>query len=132
VYFNDSTPFAEQFELFYHTDILISPHGAQLTGLPFMPPTCGTVLEVMPRGYYLPHFFGSLARAANLKHGTVSLTESGDSRQESIDGMRHMAARSHYRKQQLCPDTNGIVDAVLQLVDEWQQCVTTASTIATQ
>jgi hypothetical protein len=39
VYFEDKS-FDEQLAFLSQTDILISPHGAQLTGIPFMP-TCG-------------------------------------------------------------------------------------------
>jgi capsular polysaccharide biosynthesis protein len=47
-----------QVQLFSNVDILISGHGAQLAGLPFMPHR-GAVLEIFPLGYYAPHYFAS-------------------------------------------------------------------------
>ena len=39
----------------HNADIIISPHGAQLTNLAFIRP-CTAVLELFPRGYYLGYF----------------------------------------------------------------------------
>jgi Glycosyltransferase 61 len=120
VYFHSNTTFAQQVDFFAHVDILISPHGAQLTGLAFMPP-CGAVLEILPAGYYLPHYFGSLARASNLEHAFVSLTRTGNVTFESIQGMRDQQTRQKVRNKALCPDLDPIAEAVNQLIVEWKQ-----------
>jgi len=54
-YFEDSS-FEEQVELYSQSDVVIAPHGAQLTGIMFMPP-CGAVLELFPHLYHTPYFF---------------------------------------------------------------------------
>lgn len=66
----EGLPVKDQAFFFSSVDILISPHGAQLTGIPFMP-NCGQVMEVTPKGYHIPYFFGSLANASGLGHGSV-------------------------------------------------------------
>ena len=120
-FFESNTTFIEQISFFRHVDVLLSPHGAQLTGLPFMP-DCGSVLEVFPAGYYLPHFFGSLALASNLRHGYISLTQTGDWRAESVQVMPNQTARQRVRNQQLCPDVDVIEDGVTKLIDGWKKC----------
>lgn len=45
----------EQAMEIHNADIIISPHGAQLTNLAFIYP-CTAVLELFPRGYYLGYF----------------------------------------------------------------------------
>lgn len=122
VYFHSDTTFADQVQFFVTTDILISPHGAQLTGLAFLP-DCGAVLEVFPAGYYLPHFFGSLARASNHPHRYVTLVSHGtDWPTEAVAGMQTQAARQKARNKQLCPDPDTIVHAVENMVAEWHEC----------
>ena len=46
-------------------DIIVTPHGAQESNLIFARP-CTVVLEVSPRGFYLPGFYGTLALGADL------------------------------------------------------------------
>jgi len=120
VFFEHNTTFADQVSFLRDTDVLISPHGAQLTGLPFMP-DCGAVLEIFPVGYYLPYFFGSLAQASNLVHGYVSLTN-GDWRTESAEGMQSQSARQKFRNAELCPNVETIVDAVQKLIQKRKAC----------
>ncbi|KAL7561119.1 hypothetical protein ACA910_009175 [Epithemia clementina (nom. ined.)] len=63
----DAYTFYEQMKVMVHTDILISPHGAQLSSL-FLMPKCGAVLELFGRGYLCPEFFASLAAASGIRY----------------------------------------------------------------
>ena len=45
----EKADFEEQVSFFRSTDILISPHGAQLTGIAFMNAPCSHVLELFPK-----------------------------------------------------------------------------------
>ena len=69
--------FVEQVEYFRNIDILITGHGAALTGLPFMAndtkngKSCKQVLELYGKGYGLPYYFGSLAVQSGLGHSYV-------------------------------------------------------------
>jgi Glycosyltransferase 61 len=81
MYFENAS-FAEQVQFFAETDILVSPHGAQLTGIPFMRignntttassssscSSCRQVLEIFPPAYILPDFFGTLTVQSGLHH----------------------------------------------------------------
>mmetsp|Transcript_62296 Transcript_62296/g.69729 ORF Transcript_62296/g.69729 Transcript_62296/m.69729 type:complete len:186 (+) Transcript_62296:170-727(+) len=67
-------------------DIVVSPHGAQLTGLPFLAgggtttttnnnkhnnKTCPKLLEIFPPGYFLPDYFGSLAHESGIGYSYI-------------------------------------------------------------
>lgn len=52
---NPSGSLETQANTMHSSDIIISPHGAQLTNLAFVRP-CTAVLELFPRGYYLGYF----------------------------------------------------------------------------
>merc|ERR1711879_712710 len=101
--------FEEQVHLFYHTDILVSPHGGQLTNVVFMP-SCGAVLELFVADYFIPGYFGTLAFDAGLDatwlhvYGGV-LNSSG----------RHPGG--------FCVPVNETATAVGSLADRWRTCV---------
>merc|ERR1711884_71820 len=69
----------DQVEFFRNADIVISGHGAGLTGLPFMAngletpdsKSCKQILEFYPKGYALPYYFGSLAIQSGIGHNYV-------------------------------------------------------------
>ena len=63
----DGLSFQEQIAFMHKIDILIGPHGAQLTSVPFIP-ECGGILELFSTGYYKPGFFGSLSRSTGHYH----------------------------------------------------------------
>lgn len=77
--FFEGLDFLGQVEFFRRTDILITGHGAQLTGIPFIatdidPETrksCKQVLEIFPYYYFMPKFFGGLAVQSGVGHNYV-------------------------------------------------------------
>lgn len=117
----ESRTFYEQLDFLSATDILISPHGEQLSGLPFLP-TCGRVLEIFPAGFHAPHFFGSLAAVSDIDYSFLYLGR--NARRESKKGMRDSESQEAVRKTSLCPEGHVVADAVLTLIDEWRQCCT--------
>lgn len=120
-YFDWETPFHEQVQFFRSHDIVISPHGAQLTGIPFLP-DCGTVLEIFPVGYYLPHFFGSLASASQKLHGFLLVTKSGDWVSEIQVGMQNITTRNRARHRSLCLEPRRVIDAIERMKRQWKSC----------
>lgn len=128
VYFENRT-FADQVRFFAaETDIVITPHGAQLTGMAFLPP-CAAVLELFPPNYLVPDFFGSLAAAMNISHSFFYL---GDNLEDHNVILPH--EKYHYyipddpnKGASQCPHVAKIVDAVNILVQNWQLCRSTAS-----
>ena len=55
----------------YAQDVIISPHGAQLSNLIFAR-RCTVVVEIFPENYYLPGFYGTLAREIGAVYVAVS------------------------------------------------------------
>jgi hypothetical protein len=120
----ESASFADQVDFYSSIDILISPHGAQLTGLPFMP-NCGGFVELTPKGYHIPDFFGSLAIGSGLGYGYVYMS-GGDEYNETKVCKTH-ACRVQKRKATFCPPSERIVDAVRVLIGDWYQCCNRAA-----
>jgi Glycosyltransferase 61 len=73
VYF-EKAPFRSQVAVMGSVDILITPHGAQETGVAFLP-RCGGVLELLPDGYFFPRFYGTLASTAGVEHAYIYLAK---------------------------------------------------------
>lgn len=118
-YFED-TEFLEQVSVMMNTDILISPHGAQLTSLNFMP-TCGGVFEAFAPGYWFPHFFGPLAASSGLGHGYVYTGY--DLEQEWFKGgLKHRPSRHKARVRDICVPLETSLSVIGQLVDNWKSC----------
>lgn len=115
----EDVSFWDQISFFMKTNILISPHGAQLTGLPFMSHSpCGAVLEIFPAGYCIPWYFGSLAIHSGLNHSYLAL-ESFD----YDDKTCHVETeRGKARGVKLCPNPQPLIDAMQKLVKEWKRC----------
>jgi hypothetical protein len=109
-YFEDAS-FEEQVTALSAMDILITPHGAQETGLVFLP-KCGGVLELIPEQYYYPKFFGTLAASAGLDHSFLYLAR--NTSDHSFDISR--------RDVPLCPPVPRIREAVALLTERWQHC----------
>lgn len=118
----EGLPFVDQVSfMMQQTDILVSPHGAQLTSLPFLSHRCAAVVELFPTGYYEPVFFGSLAAAAGMdQHAYVYL---GTNRTAEVAwGSRHVRARMQTRKANMCLPVQLVRQAVAQVVASWKKC----------
>lgn len=63
----DNMTMVEQIEFMAQADIVIGPHGAQFTNTIFQP-KCGSLVELFGEHYYVPNFFGSLARLSGKYH----------------------------------------------------------------
>jgi Glycosyltransferase 61 len=125
VYFEGKT-FLEQVKFFLETDIVISPHGAQLTALAFLPP-CAALLEFFPKDYLVADYFGSLALAINISHSFFYLAEGYDNPEIVMDYERyHYYINADYRALNQCPSVKNVTEAVKQLVKNWEVCCSTA------
>lgn len=117
----ETTPFLGQVQFFAETDLVVSPHGAQLTGIPFLP-RCGSVLELFPAGFFLPHYFGSLAASSRIHHGYMYLGTNLAAEQAAAE--QSVAWRRKIRSRPICPPISKIVNGILQMVDTWRRCCT--------
>ena len=147
-YFEDK-PFLEQVTYFREHDIIISGHGAQLTGLVFMPndatedesKSCKHLMELFPKGYGLPFFFGSLAVQSGIAHSYVyyddGLVNSTYGEPPSFGVERAPLVvlkpwekltaetppeRLAARKAMFCPRSNDMVGYVSRILKEWYRC----------
>ena len=63
----DNFSFNQQINFCYNHDIIISPHGAQLASVPFMP-DYSLVIEITHKDYYLDYYFKKLAINSGKSH----------------------------------------------------------------
>lgn len=112
--------FQEQVSFMMKTDILVSPHGAQLSSINFMQ-ECGGVFEVFPRGYFWPQFFGPLAATSGLFHG-YGYTGFDLKKEWYQKGAQEFRYRSRARRRDVCAPLDTSLDVVLKLIDKWKSC----------
>jgi hypothetical protein len=130
-YFEGQT-FEQQVRFFRNIDLLISPHGAQLTGIPFMAnKPCTKMIELFPHNYLLPDYFGTLARDSGIEYSYIYVSES------SADTIQQAQTRSEIkgrivppitfervaaRGQNLCISTAYLVDTLRDAIRNWCKC----------
>lgn len=117
VVFLEGKSFEDQVKTFADIDILITPHGAQETGIVFMPP-CGAVLELIPNGYYYPNFFGTLAATCGLGHAFLYFGSDLTKSHNVSYSWNNMTIRSA----NFCPSRHIITSAVEALQQQRGQC----------
>ena len=114
--------FREQALVFHNTDILIAPHGAQLTGLPLLassPATCSQLIELFPKEYGIPNFFGSLAIQSGIRYAFVYLSDQSLETEEQAPDLNQ---RIRARSTNLCPSIDYMVKIVQESIRDWQEC----------
>jgi Glycosyltransferase 61 len=120
----EGVSFQSQIEFYSSVDIILTPHGAQETGLFFMP-RCGAILEFFPKGYHIPWFFGNLARMSGIAHysGYISnTTDIGEDLIHGFDGTPYEQSCARYVN--LCPQIPPISDYMMNsIVQDWQKCM---------
>jgi len=112
----DDYSLQDQVHVFSKTDLMISPHGAQLVGIPFLPP-CAHVLEVFPAHYFMPKFFGSLSLATNIRHWYLYLGYDAPSVVDTA-WMYSRWNRATYRGQQLCLRRALVMDQMVPAIEK--------------
>jgi Glycosyltransferase 61 len=119
-YFEGSS-FADQVGFFRRIDIMLSPHGAQNTGIPFMAnKKCAHILEVFPDKYLLPTFYGSLARNSGIGYSYVYMS-ARDERTGTNDDLS-FAGRVQARAANICLSSEVIREYVASLAEDWRTC----------
>jgi len=118
----ENADFLSQVDFFAQHDIVLSPHGAQLVGIPFLP-SCASLLEIFPKGYWVPSFFASLAQISNHSIRYLYLGGPGKQREEELEELsKDPPTRMATRKRSLCPPLEKIQQGLVQVVQDWQQC----------
>jgi hypothetical protein len=121
VAFFERATFLQQVAFFANADLILSPHGAQLTGIPFMP-ECGRILELFPAYYYYDSYFGSLAENSGIQQYTLYLSSGDPVSEWATAASLNSQQRRSYRNVNLCPPVSKIVQAVKLMVSDWKNC----------
>lgn len=120
----DGLSLREQIAWYSTHSIILTGHGAQETGLPFMP-KCGVLLELFPVGYYVPSFFGALSDSCHVRHYTMYATQSPDPVGETKNMSQTFKERVMMRSQNFCPDTGKILVYLLRAIRDFVSCCET-------
>eukprot|EP00525_Craspedostauros_australis_P006978 CAMPEP_0198113226 /NCGR_PEP_ID=MMETSP1442-20131203/4952_1 /TAXON_ID= /ORGANISM="Craspedostauros australis, Strain CCMP3328" /LENGTH=474 /DNA_ID=CAMNT_0043770267 /DNA_START=46 /DNA_END=1470 /DNA_ORIENTATION=+ len=118
VLYFETLSFKEQVEAFNNVDILLSPHGAHLTGIPFMQ-RCSSVIEVFPHGYGGVDYFGSLSAISGVNHTYIYL---GMDRIAETKNMSSHKDAETARSASLCAPAHSMVEAVKIQIERWNSC----------
>jgi len=108
----ERAPFRSQAALMGSFDILITPHGAQETGIAFMP-RCACVLELLPDNYFFPRFYGTLASIAGIQHAYMYLAK--NTSDETVDVKDRDVGF-------LYPSFGKVQEGVDLLLEQWRGC----------
>jgi hypothetical protein len=136
LHYFENASFVEQVQFFMDTDILISPHGAQLTGLPFLTTssssetnTCSQVMEIFSPRYVLTDFFGTLAAQSHIPHSYMYFEHEDDNDNltssvlpGTVRVSRTVTERIIDRQRSIQILVDDVVKAVKELVDDWHTC----------
>jgi Glycosyltransferase 61 len=119
----DGLSFLEQVEYMANIDIVMGPHGAQLTNAAFLP-QCGGLLEFFPQGYWAPHYFGTMARSTGHYHFGIYAGPRSTMDQDVIYAMTNtLQTQDEARARNITVENvQEVVDATLALVEQWQTC----------
>ena len=130
-YFEGKNTLEEQIRFFNSIDILVSPHGAQLTGIPFLAnKNCAQLIEYFPDRYYMPDFYGSLAIDSGIGYSHVYFSNET----VELQSRKHPTAvfqrivtpnierRTEHRAQNLCIDPTVMVDTIAKAIVDWDKC----------
>jgi Glycosyltransferase 61 len=128
VYFENKT-MLEQVQFFMENDIVISPHGAQLTGIAFMK-NCSTLIEFFPKNYLTVDYFASLAASVGVNHKFFYLGNN----EEQIQSYEryHYILSAGFRKRNLCPNMRAVMSALVEEIQNWRPCCSVISSLSTK
>ena len=99
-------------------DILVATHGAQNTGVGFMP-QCGGFMELFPQGIEFPKYFGSLATYSGLEYLEYYVSDA--TFKEDREERGHTWNRGLYRNN-VCPIPDDLFDGLRGMIMEWYSC----------
>jgi len=118
IFFLENTTFKQQVQAFSNIDILLSPHGAMLTLIPFLP-RCSSVIEVVPFAYPLGGYFSTLTALSGVNHSFIYL---GADMHNEYDPTLSVHDQLKARDALLCAPAHVLVEAVRIQVDQWRRC----------
>jgi Glycosyltransferase 61 len=123
IYFEGKT-MLEQVKFFMETDIVVSPHGAQLTAMAFMK-NCSTLVELFPKNYVAADYFGSLAASIAVDHRYFYLADN----ENEIQSYQKYHYLPDYDSRPLnqCPRLRTVLPALVDVIRNWRPCCSASS-----
>ena len=123
-YLDDAT-FDDKVDFYSQTDVLISPHGSQLTGIMFMRP-CSAVVELFPHLYYTENYFSSLAKLSGLVHTNWYVSN------EDVPESLSLVTRLNNTNNDMCPSIDTLVSYVGTMIQQRKDCLAKNADATTQ
>ena len=121
-YFEDKSPI-EQAKWMNKQDLVISPHGAQLTNL-IWARRCIGVLELFPRNYYIPGFFGALASVVGGR-AFAGYPEGRDAANDTRPAISSYQVRAGARRGPVLADPESVAVLLNQVAAQQKKCAAT-------
>jgi len=121
-YLDDASP-RDQAEWVHKQDVIVSPHGAQLTNL-IWARRCTGIIELFPQGYYIPGFFGALASVI----GGVAFAGYPQGRnpaEDTLPALSDAQVRHEIRSKPLWAESESVARFLEQLVAKQKLCALT-------
>ena len=119
--------FQHQVQFFHDIDMLISPHGAQLIGIPFMAnKPCTRMIELFPHNYLVPDYFGTLAVDSGIEYSYIYVSYYSATEGQNEAGRiapETSRTRGAARQQNLCLDPDILIGALRDAIRDWCKCM---------
>ena len=144
LYYFENATFGDQVQTFLDHDIIVSPHGAQLSGIVFASAShhqdgvpsqhassaasCTTVLELFSEFFIWPRYFGSLATLSGLRYAYLHVApDDPDAFHPTMDEIgrlyaKYSQARLHNRARPTCALVSSVVETVMAAAKAWRAC----------
>jgi Glycosyltransferase 61 len=103
----------------HSADIIVSPHGAQLSNLAYIRP-CTVVVELFPRGYYLQFFQSLVISAGGLSY--EGYPTGGDRYEDTLPALVNATVRGRARSASIPASPSSLIDALPELLHAASQC----------
>ncbi len=119
--------FQQQVQFFHDIDLLISPHGAQLIGIPFMAnKPCAGMIELFPHNYLVPDYFGTLAVGSGIEYSYIYVSDRPATPGQNEAGRIAPGTsrnRGAARQQSICIDPDILIGALRDAIRYWCECI---------
>ena len=123
----EGQPFQKQVQFFHDIDLLISPHGAQLIGIPFMAnKPCTKMIELFPHNYLVPDYFGTLAVDSGIEYSYIYVSEQPPTAAQNEVGRiapETSKTRGAARQTNFCVNPDILIGALRDAIRDWCKCM---------
>lgn len=126
--YSENHTLLEHVQFFMENDIVLSPHGAHLTGIAFMK-NCSTIVEFFPKDFLLADMYRPLAANVGVTHKYFYLSDNEDQIQ-SFERFHYVPTAEHQEIHQ-CPNVTTVMSALFDVIRNWRPCCSAKSYVPT-